>query len=209
MTALAIKDVMTAAPVMPVVTIEEAARAAPLARALLAGGLPAVEVTLRTVAALDAIAAIARDVPDAIVGAGTVRNADDLRRAADAGARFAVSPGLTPALAAAAADSPIPLLPGAATATEMMIAADAGYRHLKFFPAVVAGGPGALKSFAGPFPDLRFCPTGGVKLANANEYLNIPNVLCVGGTWIAPAESIAAGNWRDIEQAARAAAALR
>lgn len=204
--AMSLQAIMTAAPVMPVVTIDNVEHAVPLARALLAGGLPAVEVTLRTDAALAAISAIAREVPQAIVGAGTVRNADDLRRAADAGARFAVSPGLTPALAAA--DSPIPLLPGVATATEIMTALDAGYQHLKFFPASVAGGPAALKSFAGPFPAARFCPTGGIKAANASEYLSLFNVLCVGGTWVAPADRIAAGEWQKIENTASEAASL-
>lgn len=206
MTALSMHAILNAAPVMPVVTIEDVAQAVPLARALVAGGLPAVEVTLRSDAALDAIAAIARDVPDAIVGAGTVRCADDLRRAAEAGARFAVSPGLTPALAAA--DSPIPLLPGAATASEIMTAADAGFKYLKYFPAAASGGPAALQAFAAPFPDLFFCPTGGVKADTAADYLRLSNVLCVGGTWIAPADSIAAGNWRTIEDTARAAAGI-
>ncbi|WP_449042452.1 bifunctional 4-hydroxy-2-oxoglutarate aldolase/2-dehydro-3-deoxy-phosphogluconate aldolase [Paracoccus sp. (in: a-proteobacteria)] len=202
-----IREICALAPVIPVLVIEDAAWAVPLAQALVAGGLPALEVTLRTPDALAAITAMAA-VPGAVVGAGTVLNAQDARRAAAAGARFAVSPGLTPTLAAACTDSALPLLPGIATASEAMAAQEAGFDALKFFPAGPAGGAGYLKALAGPLPALGFCPTGGVSAQNATAYLSLPNVLCVGGSWVAPEAMMRAGDWAGIEALARQAAEL-
>ena len=196
------------APVVPVIVIKDAARAEGLARALVAGGLPVLEVTLRSDAALDAIRAMA-GVEGGEVGAGTVLTPDDARRARDAGAKFAVSPGLTDRLIAACEEIGLPLLPGAVTASEVMRAADAGYDMLKFFPAEAAGGAPALKSLAGPLPGVSFCPTGGVSPQNARDYLSLPNVVCVGGSWVATDADVAAGNWAAIEDRARAATALR
>ena len=196
------------APVVPVLVVRNAARAAPLAQALVAGGLPALEVTLRTPAALDAIRAMA-DVPGGVVGAGTLLTPADVRAAKAAGARFGVSPGATPALLAACEDVGLPILPGAATATEVMALLERGYRVQKFFPAEVAGGAGALRALGGPLPQVRFCPTGGVSLTNAPGYLALANVLCVGGSWLAPEALVAAGDWAAITALARAAAALR
>jgi 2-dehydro-3-deoxyphosphogluconate aldolase/(4S)-4-hydroxy-2-oxoglutarate aldolase len=206
--AMHVSEIMTMAPVIPVLVVEDLADAAPLARALAAGGLRVLEVTLRTPAALDAISAMAEAAPDAIVGAGTVLNPDDLKRARDAGARFIVSPGLTPALAHAAEEARIPLLPGVATCGEIMGGLDLGLDHFKFFPAENVGGAAALKSIAGPFPQVRFCPTGGVTPASAPQYLALPNVLCVGGSWVAPKDAVAAADWTRIEALAREAAAL-
>ena len=196
------------APVIPVIVIRDAARAEGLARALVEGGTPVLEVTLRTDAALEAIRAMAA-VPGGHVGAGTVLTPDDARRARDAGATFAVSPGLTDRLADACAEIGLPLLPGAATASEMMRAMEMGYDMLKFFPAEAVGGAPALKSLAGPLPQVSFCPTGGVSPANAPAYLSLPNVACVGGSWIATDADIAAGNWDAIRSRASDAAALR
>lgn len=195
------------APVIPVLVIEDISQAEPLARALVAGGLPVLEVTLRTPCALDAIAAMA-GVPGARVGAGTVLNAHDAARAKAAGATFAVSPGATPGLIAACTAEALPLLPGAATATEVMGLLEQGYRTMKFFPAGPAGGPPMLKALHGPLPQVTFCPTGGVSPANAADYLSLPNVACVGGSWIAPAAMMAAGDWAGITALARTAAAL-
>lgn len=195
------------APVIPVLVIEDAAHAAPLTRALVAGGLPVLEVTLRTPAALAAIRAMAA-VEGAVVGAGTVLTREDAMRAADAGARFAVSPGLTDALAEACAAAGLPLLPGAVTASEVMRAAETGYDLLKFFPAEAAGGVAALAALAGPLPRIGFCPTGGITAENAGRYLGLPNVICVGGTWLARPSDLQAGDWAAIEARARAAAAL-
>jgi 2-dehydro-3-deoxyphosphogluconate aldolase/(4S)-4-hydroxy-2-oxoglutarate aldolase len=198
--------IMSAAPVIPVLTIDDAADAAPLAEVLVASGLPVLEVTFRTPAALAAIRAMA-GVPGAIVGAGTVTNPDLYAAAADAGAAFAVSPGLTGRLAAAAARGPIPLLPGVATASEIMAARDHGFARLKFFPAAVAGGIPALDAFAPVFGEVRFCPTGGITEGNAQDWLALPNVDCVGGSWIVPK-----GGARDLPAVAaraRAAATLR
>ena len=205
---MGIEEILRLAPVMPVVTIEDAAQAAPLARTLLAGGLPAIEVTLRTPAALEAIAIIAREVPEAWVGAGTVLNPDDLEACIQAGARFAISPGATPALLEAGRGAAIPYLPAIATASELMAGLAAGYGVFKFFPAGVAGGVGALRVLAGPFPHARFCPTGGVDVDNAGAYLALPNVLCVGGSWITPKDALAAGDFARIEELARAASKL-
>ena len=204
-----IERTMRLAPVIPVVVIEDARAAVPMARALVAGGVPAIEVTLRTAAALEAVRAIASEVEGAVVGVGTVRGEADLRAAHGAGARFAVSPGATPRLLDAAEDVPLPLLPGAATASEAMALLERGYRHLKFFPAVPAGGARLLGAWAGPLPQLRFCPTGGISLASAGEFLALPNVLCVGGSWLTPADKLAAGDWAAIEALARGAASLR
>ncbi|MEV0629166.1 bifunctional 4-hydroxy-2-oxoglutarate aldolase/2-dehydro-3-deoxy-phosphogluconate aldolase [Nonomuraea wenchangensis] len=197
------------APVIPVVVIEDAATAVPLARALVAGGLPAIEVTLRTPAAREAIARIAAEVPEATVGAGTVRTADDIAASAAAGARFLVSPGTTPSLVEALEASGLPYLPGAATVSEVMALAERGIRELKFFPAEAAGGVPYLKALSGPIPDVRFCPTGGIRATTAADYLALPNVGCVGGTWLTPADALAAGDWARVEKLASEAAALK
>ncbi|SIQ47825.1 2-keto-3-deoxy-phosphogluconate aldolase [Paracoccus thiocyanatus] len=196
------------APVIPVLVVGDAGCAQGLATALVSGGLPVLEVTLRTPAALDVIRAMAQ-VPGGHVGAGTVLTPDDAKRARDAGASFAVSPGLTERLARACEDIGLPLLPGAATASEVMRAMELGYSMLKFFPAEAAGGAKSLRSLAGPLPQASFCPTGGVTLQNAPDYLALPNVVCVGGSWIAPDADVAAGDWAAIRGRAHAAAALR
>jgi len=193
------ETLFAAIPVLPIVTIVAADAAADLARALLRGGIAAIEVTLRTPAAIDAIRAIARDVPDITVGAGTVLNAADLERAAGAGARFAISPGTTPALLTAGRTGGIPYLPGVATAGEIQCGIDAGYSVFKYFPAVGAGGIAALRAFAAPFPQIRFCATGGITAESAKSYLDLPNVLSVGGSWIAPTDLIARREWNAIE----------
>ncbi len=195
------------APVIPVLVVEDAAHARPLAQALVAGGLPVLEVTLRTPAALDAIAAMA-EVHGGAVGAGTLLTPKDVRDARAAGATFGVSPGATPALLEACEAEGLPLLPGAATASEVMALLERGYSVQKFFPAEVAGGIKALKSLGGPIPQVRFCPTGGIGMANAPDYLALPNVLCCGGSWVAPADLVARGDWSGIEGLAREAAAL-
>lgn len=197
------------APVVPVVIIEDAKAAVPMARALVAGGIPAIEVTLRTPAALDAIRAIAAEVEGAVVGVGTVLTPQDLENARQAGAKFAVSPGVSPKLLAAADDSELPLLPGVATASEAMSLLERGYRHLKFFPAVPAGGHKLLGAWASPLPQIRFCPTGGISLASAPEFLSLPNVVCVGGSWLTPGDKLKGGDWAGIEALAREAAVLR
>jgi 2-dehydro-3-deoxyphosphogluconate aldolase / (4S)-4-hydroxy-2-oxoglutarate aldolase len=204
-----IEATMRLAPVIPVVVIDDARHAVPMARALVAGGIPAIEVTLRTPAALEAIRAIAAEVEGAMIGVGTVLNAQDLHAARQAGARFAVSPGMSPFLLDAADDSELPLLPGAATASEAMSLLERGYRHLKFFPAVPAGGHKLLGAWASPLPQIRFCPTGGIGLTSAPDFLALPNVLCVGGSWLTPADKLAGGDWAGIELLAREAAALR
>ncbi|CAM3016058.1 2-keto-3-deoxy-phosphogluconate aldolase [Paracoccus aminovorans] len=196
------------APVIPVLVVGDAARAEGLATALVAGGLPVLEVTLRTPAALDVIREMAK-VPGGHVGAGTVLTPDDAKRAKDAGAGFAVSPGLTETLARACEDIGLPLLPGAVTASEVMRAMELGYSMLKFFPAEAAGGAKSLKSLAGPLPQVSFCPTGGVTPQNAPDYLALPNVVCVGGSWIAPDADVAAGDWQAVEARARESAALK
>jgi 2-dehydro-3-deoxyphosphogluconate aldolase/(4S)-4-hydroxy-2-oxoglutarate aldolase len=206
---LTARDVMHDAPVIPVIVLADAAHAVPLARALVAGGIRMLEVTLRTKAALACIEAIAREVPDAVVGAGTVRNAADAHAAAKAGARFFVSPGYTPALGRAVRELGLPFLPGVATSGEVMAAQDDGWHALKFFPAVQAGGVAMLKAWQGPFGDVLFCPTGGITAATAPEFLQLANVACVGGSWIAPQDAIERGDWARIEQLAREAKALR
>jgi 2-dehydro-3-deoxyphosphogluconate aldolase / (4S)-4-hydroxy-2-oxoglutarate aldolase len=202
-------DVMQLSPVMPVVVIENAEHAEPLARVLLAGGIRTIEVTLRTPAALDAIKAIAKNAPEMIVGAGTVLNEDDLNAAIDAGARYALSPGGTPKLMKTARNAPIPFIPGVATSSEIMRGLDLGYTHFKFFPAEQLGGVAAVKAQHGPLPQVKFCPTGSITPEKAPAYLALPNVLCVGGSWIAPADKIKAQDWASIEAAAKQAAALR
>jgi len=202
---MTLEEILNIAPIVPVLVIERVEDAVPLGRALVAGGLRALEVTLRTPAALQAISAIAQDVEGAVVGAGTVLGPRDLEAAARAGARFAVSPGLTPALAE---PGPCPLLPGAATASEVMSALEAGFQLLKFFPAVPAGGVDALKALGGPLPHVRFCPTGGIGPENAPAFLKLANVVCVGGSWVAPKAMIERGDWDGIERLARTAAAL-
>lgn len=204
---LSLRALCARAPVIPVLTVTDAAQAEGLARALVAGGLPVLEVTLRTPAALDAIAAMAR-VEGAEVGAGTVLTAEDAARAARAGARFAFSPGLTEALSAGCRNAGLPLVPGVASASEAMRAAELGHSMLKFFPASAAGGPDFLRALAAPLPHLSFCPTGGITAASAADWLALANVACVGGSWIAPAAEVARGDWAAIEARARAAAAL-
>lgn len=205
----ATKALLAAAPVVPVITIEATEDAVPLARALLAGGIRAIEITLRTEAGLGAAQAIALSVPEAILGVGTVLTPEDLARAQALGARFALSPGATPQLLAAAAASPLPFIPGVATASELMAALEAGFDVVKFFPAETMGGIRGLKALAAPFPQVRFCPTGGISEANASEWLKEKAVLAVGGSWIAPPDLIRARNWGEIEQRARAASGLR
>ncbi|OKK08164.1 keto-deoxy-phosphogluconate aldolase [Streptomyces sp. CB03234] len=202
-------SVLDHAPVVPVVVIEDATDAVPLARALVAGGLPAIEVTLRTPAALDAIRAIAAEVPDAVVGAGTVLSARAVADAVGAGARFLVSPGWTDGLLDALEGSGVPFLPGVSTASEVVALLERGVREMKFFPAEAAGGTAYLKSLAGPLPRARFCPTGGISLASAPAYLRLPNVGCVGGTWMLPGDALAGRNWSRVEALAREASALR
>ncbi|WP_328976085.1 bifunctional 4-hydroxy-2-oxoglutarate aldolase/2-dehydro-3-deoxy-phosphogluconate aldolase [Streptomyces canus] len=197
------------APVVPVVVLEDASDAVPLARALVAGGLPAIEVTLRTPVALDAIRAIAGEVPEAVVGAGTVITPDQVTETVAAGARFLVSPGWTDVLLAAMRASGVPFLPGVSTTSEVVALLERGVTEMKFFPAEAAGGTAYLKSLAGPLPQARFCPTGGIGPENAPEYLSLPNVGCVGGTWMLPADAIAARDWGRVETLAREAAGLK
>lgn len=206
---LSAQDVVRDAPVIPVIVLEKVEHAAPMARALLAGGIRMLEVTLRTPAALACIEAIARDVPQAMVGAGTVRSAQDARAAAAAGACFLVSPGLTPAVAQASRDVQLPLLPGVATASEIMQAQEEGLQSLKFFPALQAGGLAMLKAWQGPFGEVGFCPTGGIHAGNAAEFLALKNVQCVGGSWLVPQEALEQGDWARITALARAASGLR
>ncbi|MDO6485603.1 bifunctional 4-hydroxy-2-oxoglutarate aldolase/2-dehydro-3-deoxy-phosphogluconate aldolase [Shimia thalassica] len=201
------RDLCRLAPIVPVLVVDDVATARPLAEALVAGGLPALEVTLRTSAALDAIREMSQ-VTGGHVGAGTLVTPADVRAAKAAGATFGVSPGATPALLQACADEDLPLLPGAATATEAMKLLEYGFDMLKFFPAEAAGGAPALKSIGGPLPQITFCPTGGVNPQNAPSYLALENVLCAGGSWVAPQKMVAAEDWAGIEALAKAAAAL-
>ena len=196
-------------PVIPVIVLQRTADAVPLARALVAGGVRVLEVTLRTPVALACIEAIARDVPEALVGAGTLRSTDDVRCAKDAGCVFGVSPGYTEAMGRACREASLPLLPGVATASEVMQAAADGFNFLKFFPAGAAGGAALLKAWAGPFPDIAFCPTGGIDADNAPRYLALPNVKVCGGSWLTPADLVARGDWAAITALARATAGLR
>ena len=205
---LTARQVMRDAPVIPVIVLNEVAHAVPMARALLAGGIRMLEVTLRTPQALASIEAIAREVPQAVVGAGTVRSRADALAAAGAGARFAVSPGYTPVVGQACRDAGLALLPGVATGGEIMQAQEDGFTELKFFPAMQAGGPAMLKAWSGPFFDIKFCPTGGVTPQNASEFLALPNVVCVGGSWLVPGDALASGDWARITRLAAEARAL-
>src|SRR5450830_1093414 len=206
LTALA---VMRDAPVIPVIVLNDVAHAVPLARALVAGGIRMLEVTLRTPQALACIEAIAKEVPEAVVGVGTVRSRSDVQAATRAGARFAVSPGYTQALGQACRDLDLVLLPGVASASEIMLAQQDGFTELKFFPAVQSGGVAILQAWSGPFFDVKFCPTGGVTPQNAGAFLALSNVVCVGGSWLAPADVLAQGDWARVTQSARATRALK
>ncbi|WP_027682843.1 2-dehydro-3-deoxy-phosphogluconate aldolase [Rhizobium leguminosarum] len=196
-------------PVVPVLIVDDAKSAVPLARALVAGGLKAIEITMRTPAALEAVRAVAAEVEGAEVGAGTILNVAHWEAAVAAGSKFIVSPGTTQELLDAAADSDVPLLPGAATASEVMALREEGYQVLKFFPAEQAGGAAYLKALSSPLAGTLFCPTGGISLKNAHDYLSLPNVICVGGSWVAPKELVAAGDWAGITKLAAEAAALK
>ncbi|MCC2651166.1 MAG: 2-dehydro-3-deoxyphosphogluconate aldolase [Microvirga sp.] len=200
-------DLLRSGPVVPVITLERVEDAVPLARALVAGGLRLLEITLRTPAAADAAAAIIRDVPEAIVGIGTVLTPKDLERAQALGARYALSPGATPDLLAAASRSEMPFIPGIATASELMMALAHGFQTVKFFPAVAAGGIPALKALAGPFPQARFCPTGGIDEKNLKDWLALPNVVAIGGSWICSTADIRAQSWDEITAKAQKAVA--
>jgi 2-dehydro-3-deoxyphosphogluconate aldolase/(4S)-4-hydroxy-2-oxoglutarate aldolase len=202
-------DILRRAPVIPVLTIDDFELAVPLARALCDGGLPVIEVTLRTRAALAAIAAIAVEVPDCIVGAGTVVRHVDAAFAIDAGAKFLVSPGTDPVLAETFTEIDIPVIPGCATVSEAMILSDLGFEVLKFFPAEASGGAAWLKAVAAPLPHIRFCPTGGIDMRNARDYLALPNVIAVGGSWVVPQEALAAKDYARIKTLAREASGLR
>jgi 2-dehydro-3-deoxyphosphogluconate aldolase/(4S)-4-hydroxy-2-oxoglutarate aldolase len=201
-------DVMRDAPVIPVIVLHDVKDAVPLARALVAGGIRMLEVTLRTREALECIEIISKEVPEAVAGAGTIRSAADAQASALAGAKFGVSPGYTRAVGKACHDLGLPLLPGVATGSEIMLAQEDGFTELKFFPAVQAGGLAMLKAWQGPFGDVKFCPTGGVHAGNAHEFLALANVACVGGSWIVPTDAIAAGDWSRIEALAREASKL-
>ena len=205
--AAALRQMLSLAPVIPVIIINDVSQARPLAEALVAGGLPILEVTLRTPQALQAIEEMAK-VPGAIVGSGTVRTPLQMGHSVDAGCQFMVSPGASPRLLEAAEEHRIPLLPGIGTPTEAMTASEHGYTFLKFFPAEALGGVKVLKAYASPLPDITFCPTGGIDMAKAAEYLALPNVICVGGSWVMPADAISAGDWKRIEQLAREASQL-
>lgn len=209
MRSLTALQVMQDAPVIPVIVLDHVQDAVPLARALVAGGLRMLEITLRTPQALACIEAIAREVPQAVPGAGTVRNSADVQAAQQAGACFLVSPGYTSTLGQAAHTCGLPLLPGVATGSEIMTALDDGHTALKFFPALAAGGTALLKAWSGPFADVRFCPTGGISPQNARDFLALPNVTCVGGSWLTPAQAIAERNWDAITRLAAQAVQLR
>lgn len=202
-------QVMQDASVIPVIVLNDVAHAVPMAKALVAGGIRMLEITLRTSVALDCMRAIANEVPEAVVGAGTIRSAADAKAALAAGARFGVSPGYTSTVGKTCRDIGLPLLPGVATGSEIMMAQEDGYTELKFFPAMQAGGPNLLKAWAGPFTDIKFCPTGGVSLENAPQLLALPNVVVVGGSWLTPADVMAKGDWAQITQLAKEAAALK
>jgi 2-dehydro-3-deoxyphosphogluconate aldolase / (4S)-4-hydroxy-2-oxoglutarate aldolase len=206
--AEAIRSILSLAPVVPVIILDDASLARPLAEALVAGGLPVLEVTLRTPNALKVMEEMGK-VTGAIVGSGTVRNAAHMKQSVDAGCRFMVSPGISPRILDAADDIGIPLLPGIGTPSEAMTASERGYSFLKFFPAEALGGAPVLKAFASPLPDITFCPTGGIDAAKAKIYLGLPNVICVGGSWVMPADALASGDFVRIEALAREASALR
>jgi len=202
-------EIMKTGPVIPVIVVERVADAVPLARALVEGGVRVLELTLRTPAALRAIEAIANEVEGALIGVGTITRAQDFEAARKAGALFGVSPGLTPELIAASRDGGLPLLPGVMTPSEVIAARAAGFTELKLFPAQQAGGVGMLKALAGPFPELKFCPTGGITPASAPEFLALPNVACVGGSWLTPRDAVAAGDWARIRALAAETSRLR
>lgn len=206
---MTLDEILHASPVMPVIVVKRLADAVPLARALVAGGIRVLEVTLRTPVALDAIRLMREAVPEAIVGAGTATRPSEYAAAVAAGASFVISPGLSAELAACAWEATVPLLPGVMTPSEVMRARDAGFSRMKLFPAREAGGIGFLKALSGPFPDVVFCPTGGITPDSAPDYLALANVACIGGSWLAPEALLAAGNWSGIEELARQAAALR
>lgn len=201
-------SLLSLVPVVPVVVLDDLAHAVPVARSLVAGGLPVIELTLRTPVALDAIAAIAEEVPEILVGAGTITSPELVARAVDAGAQFLVSPGTTPVLLRELAGSGVPFLPGTATVSEAMAVLEAGFSEMKFFPAEASGGAAYLSSLASPLPAARFCPTGGITAASAPAYLSLPNVGCVGGSWLTPADALAAGDWDRVTALAREAAVL-
>jgi 2-dehydro-3-deoxyphosphogluconate aldolase/(4S)-4-hydroxy-2-oxoglutarate aldolase len=201
-------SLLSLVPVVPVVVLDDLSHAVPVARALVAGGLPVIELTLRTPVALDAIAAIAEEVPEILVGAGTITSPELVARAVDAGAQFLVSPGTTPSLLRELSGAGVPFLPGTATVSEAMAVLEAGFSEMKFFPAEASGGAAYLKSLASPLPAARFCPTGGITATSAPAYLSLPNVGCVGGSWLTPADALAAGDWDRVATLAREAAAL-
>lgn len=201
------EEIFAAGPVVPVLVINDVEKAVPLAKALMEGGIKVLEVTLRTPAAIDVIKRIAEEVPDSLIGAGTVTNAQQLKAVVEAGAKFAISPGMTADLLKAGMDADIPLIPGISSTSDLMKGKDAGYTHMKFFPAEASGGVKAIKSISGPFPDVTFCPTGGIGPNNYNDYLALNNVKCVGGSWLAPDDAIEAGDWARITQLAKEAVA--
>ncbi|MDO6567642.1 bifunctional 4-hydroxy-2-oxoglutarate aldolase/2-dehydro-3-deoxy-phosphogluconate aldolase [Alteromonas sp. 1_MG-2023] len=200
-------DIFAAGPVVPVLVINDVEKAVPLAKALMAGGIKVLEVTLRTPAAIDVIKRIADEVPDSLIGAGTVTNAQQLKAVIEAGAKFAISPGMTADLLKAGMEAEIPLIPGISSTSELMKGKDAGYTHMKFFPAEASGGVKAIKAISGPFPEFTFCPTGGISTGNYNDYLALKNVVCVGGSWLAPDDAIESGDWDRITQLAKEAVA--
>lgn len=201
------EEIFAAGPVVPVLVINDVEKAVPLAKALMEGGIKVLEVTLRTPAAIDVIKRIAQEVPDSLIGAGTVTNAQQLKAVVEAGAKFAISPGMTADLLKAGMDSEIPLIPGISSTSDLMKGKDAGYTHMKFFPAEASGGVKAIKLISGPFPDVTFCPTGGIGPNNYNDYLALNNVKCVGGSWLAPDDAIESGDWARITQLAKEAVA--
>jgi len=201
------EEIFAAGPVVPVLVINDVEKAVPLAKALMEGGIKVLEATLRTPAAIDVIKRIAQEVPDSLIGAGTVTNAQQLKAVVEAGAKFAISPGMTADLLQAGMDSEIPLIPGISSTSDLMKGKDAGYTHMKFFPAEASGGVKAIKSISGPFPDVTFCPTGGIGPNNYNDYLALNNVKCVGGSWLAPDDAIESGDWARITQLAKEAVA--
>ena len=201
------EEIFAAGPVVPVLVINDVEKAVPLAKALMEGGIKVLEVTLRTPAAIDVIKRIAQEVPDSLIGAGTVTNAQQLKAVVEAGAKFSISPGMTADLLKAGMDSEIPLIPGISSTSDLMKGKDAGYTHMKFFPAEASGGVKAIKSISGPFPDVTFCPTGGIGPNNYNDYLALNNVKCVGGSWLAPDDAIESGDWARITQLAKEAVA--
>ncbi|WP_353538994.1 bifunctional 4-hydroxy-2-oxoglutarate aldolase/2-dehydro-3-deoxy-phosphogluconate aldolase [Colwellia sp. KU-HH00111] len=202
------KDLFAMGPIVPVLVIDRVEDALPIAEALLAADVKVLEVTLRTPSALDVISAIAKELPEAVIGSGTVTNRQQLQQSIDAGAKFAISPGLTKDLLQAGNESEIALIPGISSISELMDASDFGYDHLKFFPAEASGGVNAIKSIGGPFPDIKFCPTGGINLNNVRDYLALPNVICCGGSWLVPNQAVVSKNWSQITQLANEAIAF-